>query len=140
MLCQINFGPQLQNKFVMFLLFQVRLGWGSIREVSGRSRLRSRKIFFIIFLIVFLLQGQVALSILRFSSLFHNYPAAHQDHCGRCRIRTQKSGVLPMPPHLQKYWGDQKIQKATGDIIIKINETNIISNISLMRFFTFVKL
>ena len=26
---------------------------------------------------------------LRFSTLLHNDPAAHQDHCGRCRIRTR---------------------------------------------------
>ena len=29
------------------------------------------------------------LSTLRFSTLFHNDPSAHQDHCGRCRIRTR---------------------------------------------------
>ena len=34
-------------------------------------------------------QGQVSLSTLRFSTLFHNDPAVLQDHCGRCRIRTR---------------------------------------------------
>ena len=51
---------------------------------------------------LFLRQGSVSRSTLRFSTLFHNYPAAHQDHCGRCRNRTRdspllhKSDALPM--------------------------------------------
>ena len=55
----------------------------------------------------------VFLSTLRFSTLFHNDPAAHQDHCGRCRIRTRDICLRSLvryqwvttspnePPHLQ---------------------------------------
>ena len=34
----------------------------------------------------FLPEGKLSLSTLRGSTLLHNDPEAHQDHCGRCRI------------------------------------------------------
>ena len=44
-------------------------------------------IFFFIYSL--LPQGWVATSTLRCSTLLYNDPAAHQDHCARCRIWTQ---------------------------------------------------
>ena len=40
------------------------------------------------FSFLFMLQGEVSLSTLRLI-IVHNDPAAHLDHCGRCRIRTR---------------------------------------------------
>ena len=47
----------------------------------------------------------MSLSTLRFSTLLHNGPAAHQDHCGRYWIRTRDlcQWATNEPPHLQ--WG-----------------------------------
>ena len=50
-------------------------------------RIRIR-IFFVLDLCFASGVGFPLFSTLRFSTLFHNDPAAHQDHCGRCRIRT----------------------------------------------------
>ena len=52
-----------------------------------------------IFSLFFLSHVYVSLSTLRFSTLFHNDPAAHQDHCRRCRIRTRDL-CTDEPPHL----------------------------------------
>ena len=49
---------------------------------------------------LFFASGKVSLSALSFT-LFHNDPAALQDHWGRCRIRTRDLCPAP-PPHPQK--------------------------------------
>ena len=64
------------NIFVPLSLFS--------RLKMSKSTLRS------IFLNLFVrLMGQLSLSTLRSSDFFHNDPAAHQDHCDKCRIRTR---------------------------------------------------
>ena len=56
------------------------------------------------FVYLFLPQWQVSLSTLRFITLFHNDPAAHQDHCGRYRIRIRNlclRSLVRYQPHFQ---------------------------------------
>ena len=48
----------------------------------------------IFFLISFSASGVGFLSSLRWSTVKHYDPAAHQDHCGRCRIQTRDPGSL----------------------------------------------
>ena len=57
---------------------------------------KCKKNFKTFLIIIFLPHGYVFLSTYtdRFSTLLHNDPAAHQDHCGRCRIRTHRFGAL----------------------------------------------
>ena len=60
-----------------------------IRQMADCRRLTP--LLFALFFLLFLHQGEVSLSTLRFSTLLHNDPAAHQDHCTMyiCRIRNR---------------------------------------------------
>ena len=67
----------------------------------------SKKYFIIYFLNSFkdLFWPQGWVSTLICSTLLHNDPAAHQDHCGRCRIRTRTSAPeVWCATNEPKYW------------------------------------
>ena len=54
---------------------------------KGKWRKKFKEIY-LCFFWSFFVSGVGFSLTLRFTTLFHNDPAAHQDHCGRCRIRT----------------------------------------------------
>ena len=68
---------------------------------------RLTPLFFALFFLLFLHQGEVSLSTLRFSTLLHNDPAAHQDHCTMYIVHMpdSKPGPLWGPSGLVRYLG-----------------------------------
>ena len=76
-------------------------------SLSVGETLGFEKEFFFFFFFFFLSHVYVSLSTLRFSTLFHNDSAAHQDHCRRCRIRTRDL-CTDEPPHLPFFMGVER--------------------------------
>ena len=75
-----------------------------------REKKRILKLNFFFFFFSFPPQGKVSLSTLRFcSTLFHNDPAAHQDHCGRCLVRYQWATTSTFIHHI--YNGSVLVEK-----------------------------